>query len=238
MMLTQDVKNGLHRVRLHLDPQRQGDPFTELPRVTLLRSRIGQAPLVEKPTLTWTGADLLDREITLQGRETVLATVEVPGAEAVVLPPVCLPYSPEFHPVENNRGQATLEQLARTTGGKERLDLTGVWMELPRHRRLVRLAPWLLSVAVVLLLLEVFERRSGLLSRRGRRAGKTQPPRRELAGWLFRKTPRPASRSETTAPPAESEPARREEVRETIRDDTAMLDALRTARERSRGRLE
>ncbi|MGH7171482.1 MAG: VWA domain-containing protein, partial [Gemmataceae bacterium] len=38
MLLTQDVKNGLHRVRLHLDPEREGDPFAQLPRVTLLRS--------------------------------------------------------------------------------------------------------------------------------------------------------------------------------------------------------
>src|SRR5262249_46241644 len=29
MLLTQEVKNGLHRVQLHLDPERTGDPFTE-----------------------------------------------------------------------------------------------------------------------------------------------------------------------------------------------------------------
>ncbi len=38
MLLTQEVKNGLHQVQLHLDPERQGDPFAELPRVTLLRT--------------------------------------------------------------------------------------------------------------------------------------------------------------------------------------------------------
>ncbi|MHB1426892.1 MAG: hypothetical protein ACYC3I_27360, partial [Gemmataceae bacterium] len=83
MLLTQDVKNGLHRVRLHLDPEREGDPFAELPRLTLLRSRIGQAPEIQRTTLRWTGADMLNQELSLQGRETVLATVTVPGREPV-----------------------------------------------------------------------------------------------------------------------------------------------------------
>jgi Mg-chelatase subunit ChlD len=236
MALTQDVKNGLHRVRLHLDPERVGDPFAESPRLTLLRSRIGQAPAVEKTTLTWTDADALDRDIALQGRETILATVTVPGHEPVALPPVCLPYSPEFQPPENGRGVATLEQLARATGGVERLELAGMWKELPRHVRLVSLAPWLLLAAVVLLLLEVFERRSGLLSGRRRSAVETSRPPRERTGWFPRRSQRLAAPAPT--PPAETPPARREEVRETVRSDTAMVEALRKARERSRGRLE
>jgi Mg-chelatase subunit ChlD len=237
MLLTQDVKNGLHRVRLHLDPEREGDPFTELPRVTLLRSRIGRPPAIERTTLSWTGADTLDREIAVQGRETILATVAVPGHEPVALPPVCLPYSPEFQPAEKGRGLATLEHLARASGGKERVELTGVWKELPRHVRLVSLAPWLLGAAVVLLL-EVFERRSGLLSRRGRLLGEAIRQPRPRRGWFSRKRPRPVL--PLPAPPSAPEPAppRRDEVREPARNETAMLEALRKARERSRGRLE
>jgi Mg-chelatase subunit ChlD len=238
MLLTQDVKTGLHRVQLHLDPERVGDPFTEHPRVTLLRSRIGQPPEIQRTTLGWTGADTLDLERALQGRETVLATVTVPGHEPVALPPVCLPYSPEFQPAEKGRGLATLEHLARASGGKERLELAEVWKELPRHVRFVPLTPWLLSAAVVLLLLEVFERRSGLLSRRGRRAAETIRQPRERTGWLSRKGPRLAPPLATPAPQPEPPLARRDEVRETIRDETAMVEALRKARERSRGRLE
>jgi Mg-chelatase subunit ChlD len=238
MLLTQDVKNGLHRVRLHLDPEREGNPFTELPRVTLLRSRIGQSPDIQKTTLSWTGADTLDLERTLQGRETELATVTVPGYEPVALPPVCMPYSPEFRPVEKGRGLATLERLARASGGKERLELAAVWQELPRHVRFVSLAPWLLSAAVVLLLLEVFERRSGLLTRRGRRTPEKLHQPRERTGWFSRKRSRSAPLLAIPAPKPEPPPARRDEVRESVRDETAMLDALRKARERSRGRLE
>ncbi len=238
MLLTQEMKNGLHRVRLHLDPQRVGDPFTELPHLTLLRSRIGLPPEVQRTTLNWTDADILDRERALQGRETVLATVTVPGHEPVALPPVCLPYSPEFQPAEKGRGLATLEHLARASGGKERLELASAWKELPRHVRFVSLAPWLLSAAVVLLLLEVFERRSGLLSRRGRRAADTIRQPRERTGWFARKRSRPAPPPTMPAPQPESPLARRDEVRETIHDESAMVDALRKARERSRGRLE
>ncbi|HEY7314752.1 MAG TPA: VWA domain-containing protein [Gemmataceae bacterium] len=236
MLLTQDVKNGLHRVELHLDPERAGDPFTELPRATLLRSRPGQPPQVQKTALRWTSADTLGLEIDLQGRDTVLATVEVPGHEPAALPPVCLPYSPEFQPAERGRGLATLEHLARATGGKERVELAGVWKELPRHVRLVSIAPWLLGAAVVLLLLEIFERRSGLLSRRSRIVREKVRQRVRL-----RRSPQRERGDSALADAAGSEeapPARRDAQREPARDESAMLEALRKARERMRGRLD
>jgi hypothetical protein len=119
------------------------------------------------------------------------------------------------------------------TGGKERLELTGVWQELPRHARLVRLAPWLLLAAVMLLLVEVFERRTGLFARRDRKVG--QP--HERTGWFARRDPRPLRTP--TPPSVKTEvPPRRDAVREPAADDTAMIEALRKARERTRGRLD
>jgi Mg-chelatase subunit ChlD len=241
MLLTQEIKNGLHQVQLHLDPERQGDPFAELPRVTLLRARPGQPPEVYKTALRWTGADTLALEMALQGLDTTLATVEVPGQEPVALPPVCLPYSPEFQPAENGRGLATLERLARATGGMERVDLAGIWKELPRHVRFVSVAPWLLGAAVILLLLEVFERRSGLLSRQGRLVRETVRQRRARAGWFVRKRPRlaaPLTSTSAKAPAPEPPPARRDDMREPARNESTMLEALRQARERMRGRIE
>jgi len=238
ILLTQEVKTGLHRVQLHLDPERTGDPFTELPRVTLLRSRFGRPPEIQRTTLSWASADVLALEKALQGRETVLATVTVPGHEPVALPPVCLPYSPEFQPVEKGRGLATLEHLARASGGKERLELVDMWKELPRHVRLVPLAPWLLSAAIVLLLLEVFERRSGLLSRRGRQAAQAIHLLRERSSGSSPKRPLSATPLARPAPQFVPPPAPRDEIRTKHREESAMLDALRKARERSRGRLE
>ncbi len=237
MLLTQEVKNGLHRVELHLDPERLGDPFSELPRVTLLRSRPGQPPQAERTALRWTGADTLALEIALQGRETVLPTVEVPGQEAVALPPVCLPYSPEFQPAESGRGLATLEHLARATGGKERVELAGVWKELPRHLRLISLAPWLLLAAVALFLLEIFERRTRLLSRRGRLLREFVRQRRAKARW-FSRSPKTLPGKPTKAAPIDQPAPPRAALRESPTNEMAMLDALRKARQRSRERFD
>jgi Mg-chelatase subunit ChlD len=237
MLLTQHVKNGLAQVQLHLDPQRQGEPFSTLPGVRVLRSRPGQSPQVSRAVLRWADADTLVWESPLSGRETVLATVEVPGQESVALPPVCLPYSPEYQPVESGRGLATLEKLARATGGTERVDLSSVWRELPRHVRLVSLAPWLLGASVLLVLLEVLERRSGLLSRQGRLGWGRNRQARPRGGWSFRKRTRPAAHPPSQLPPEPAPPPRTAQ-REPVQEETSMLDALRKARERSRGRLE
>src|SRR5205823_7951486 len=97
------------------------------------------------------------------------------------LAPVCLPYSPEYaaDPGEGDHGRDALERLARATGGVERVELSGVWHDLPRRPRVFPLAPWLLLAAVVCLLLEVLERRTGLVSHAASRL-------REVAGRVLR----------------------------------------------------
>src|SRR6185436_8612549 len=77
-----------------------------------------------------------------------------------------LPYSPEYRPVESDEGVLAMERVAQATGGRERVDLAGIWKELPKQPRLIDLTPFLLGVAIVLLLLEVLERRTGMVSRR------------------------------------------------------------------------
>ena len=67
----------------------------------------------------------------------------------MALPPVCLPYSPEFKPPEGDRGLVTLDRLARSTGGKERVDLAGIWKDLPKHARMLPVGHWLLIAAMV-----------------------------------------------------------------------------------------
>ena len=82
------------------------------PRVMLASERD------ETLALQWQNADLLEAAIPISGRETVLNTVEITGQKPVSLPPVCLPYSPEFAPDQPGRGAAALTQIATTTGGK------------------------------------------------------------------------------------------------------------------------
>ncbi len=249
MLLTQEVRNGVGLVQLHLDPERKGEAFTALPRLTVLTARPGEVPQSKKTNLRWAGPDTLAAEVPLSGSETALATVEVPGADPVALPPVCLPYSPEFQPPEAGRGLSALERMARATGGKERVDLPGIWKELPRRPRLVPVAPWLLAVAVVLLLLEVLERRTSLLSRQGylvwekaATAVARARPRRQPRSVAPRSSvvPPPAAPAPAAAevPPAEEPPAPAPAPAPAAerRQEDGMVEALRKARQRTRGR--
>jgi Mg-chelatase subunit ChlD len=248
MLVTQEVRNGVGLVQLHLDPERRGEAFTSLPTVSVLTAREGLQPVTQKRTLRWVGADTLAAEVPLVGNETVLATVDVPGQKPVSLPPVCLPYSPEFQPPEADRGLPALERLARATGGQERLEPSGIWKDLPRHARLIPVGPWLLAAALVLLLLEVLERRTGFLSRQGHLIWEVARVPAERARKLVVRKPRPAPIPQAApaaavlpqpspevpqvapAPPAAPAPqARREE---------GLVEALRKARQRTRGRSE
>ncbi len=157
MLVTQEVKNGISRIRLHLDPERdeQGNAAPspdELPKVTTLRGVAGSRPASEKANMRWTSADTLEIEIPLHGNETTLSTVEVPNVGRATLAPVTLPYSPEFKPASSEEGQSALARLAQATGGRERIDLSGVWKDLPRRPRLIGLAPWLLCLSNHLML--------------------------------------------------------------------------------------
>ena len=198
----------------------------------VLRGAVGQTPSVDETKLSWRSADTLAVDIPIHGSETVLATVEVPGGGNISLPPVCLPYSPEFKPARTESGVATMERLAKVTDGKQRINLGEIWEDLPRQSSQISLQPWLLITALILLLLETLERRTGLLSMgHGRRfvtAGLQRIPREEREV------------TQTTAPPSEEETAPSTPEKpgkpETPPDRDGMLDALSQARKRASGR--
>ena len=179
MYLAQEVRDGVCFVQLHLDPERTADPFSNLPQVKVLHGVPGATPTKSTVALGWKNADLMEAAIPITGRETVLNTVEIAGQQAVTLPPVCLPYSPEYAPGQPGRGAAALAQIAATTGGKDRVEIPKIWGELPVKSRYVELAPWLLVVAAALFLLEVFERRTGGVSKLvlARRSAGGHPPK-------------------------------------------------------------
>lgn len=163
-VLTQQLRKGVAEIKLHLDPERQNDNITTLPEITVLRASPGETPSVERSKMRWLDADTLAYDIPLPNSATAMATVKLPGTDPVTLSPICLPYSPEFAPVKKTDGAANLEKMAKATGGRERLEVADIWNDIPRHPILVELAPWLLLFAVLLLLLEVLERRTSLIS--------------------------------------------------------------------------
>jgi Mg-chelatase subunit ChlD len=164
MLMRQVVQSGQYRIELHLDPQRQQLDLPRMPSVSVLSGVPGQAPLKQVTDMQWVSPDTLAVEVTMYSTHTALATVDMGGLGVYTLPPVMLPYSPEFEPVREDQGQATLKQIARATLGQERVDVQGIWNDLTRLPRWMPVAHWIAILAIVMLLLEVFERRSGLIS--------------------------------------------------------------------------
>jgi hypothetical protein len=244
MIVTQELRNGVNRIQLHLDPERKAEPFAGVPLLQTLRARPGEAPRTETVPLTWAGPDTLVAEVSLEGEETALSTVSIPGQKPQSLPPVCLPYSPEFAPSplgsSDDRGRASLERLARSTGGVERVDLSGVWKDMPKRPRSFPLAPWLLLTAVVCLLLEVLERRTALVSSAFRSlrsvSFRFRFPRKTAVATSTVATPSTAP-SETAA--KTSKPAAAPQPTETAPQPAeakgGLLDAMKKVRDRKRG---
>ena len=258
LLLTQQVRDGVCVLQLHLDPERDADPFSALPRVRILQAAAGTAPVKALATLQWKTADLLEATLPMTGSATLLNTVEIPGQSPVPLPPVCLPYSPEFAPDQPGRGASTLARLARTTGGRELLEIPEIWAALPIRPHYVELMPWLLITAMLLFLAEIFERRTGwlsqLIARRKPAAAVAEnsaapAPARPALSWVsalqsrLTRAARPSRASSPTAPatrvppkpgasPADTTPATPSVP--PAKGDT--LDAFRKARERANRR--
>lgn len=166
MLITQDIENGVHNIRLHLDPERAHDPFQSLPELRTLSGTPGNTPQESSELMRWESPDTLVARIPLNGSETSLSTVIIEKIPPQVLSPVMLPYSPEFKPVIDKDGNMSVSELVRMTGGVERLDLTGMWRQMPVVMKTSPVARWLLLAAILVLLLEVFERRTGMLFRK------------------------------------------------------------------------
>jgi Mg-chelatase subunit ChlD len=240
MVVTQQLREGACVIELHLDPERQGQPFVVPPTVRLLRGSATRIPTSETVHLQWRDADTLSARVLLRGEETVLPTLLLAGEPPHSLSPACLPYSPEFRRIEPGKGRKTMTRLAALTGGHECLDLSEIWEELPRRPGEVPLSPWLYSLALVCFLLGILHRRTGLLanlpSLRLRRRPAKEPsarrwrfPRLRLPRWRRRRPP-PVPTSE----PEPSEPTPPAAPPDAVEDEhEATLDAMRAARRRA-----
>jgi Mg-chelatase subunit ChlD len=241
MVVTQQLREGVCAVELHLDPDRKGQPFLVPPTLRVLRGAPNRMPVGETVQLQWQDADTVATSILLRGDEVVLPTLLLPGEPPHALAPACLPYSPEFRRIDPAKGRKALTRLAALTGGGECLDLSKVWEQLPRHPREIPLAPWFYSLALLCFLLGILQRRTGLLasfSFRLRRRTTAPTPRRH---WLprfrlprWQRHRRPTAKSavaepEATPPPTPPKPP-------SVEADESTLDAMRAARRRANRR--
>ncbi len=120
----------------------------------------GHAP-IDVP-LQRTDLDTAEARMTLPFPGDYLPVLVGPDGPILEAPPISLPYSPEFLPAGDLDGEAVLADLAHQTGGRE----LGAVEELfePAASRHARrdLTPILAVAAMILLVLEVAERRLSL----------------------------------------------------------------------------
>jgi hypothetical protein len=114
-----------------------------------------------------------------------------------------------------------------------------VWKDLQRQPRLIGLAPWLLMLAILMLLIEVFERYTGLITGRMAPALKRErePIRDPKAVEL--KRPRTVTAAKAGAPaPQQADGERQAEEKTEQAEPIAILDALRQARQQAKERTK
>jgi hypothetical protein len=145
--------------------------------------------------------------------------------------------------VSGEEGRAALAHLALATGGKERVEISGAWKDLPRLPRLVELAPWLLMLATVLLLIEVLERHTSLISarlapelKRGRERIREVMPAK--LRWPRKKRPVETAKRAPSQPVADQQAEPEMKPAEPAVAPAAILDALRQARQQAKERTK
>jgi len=172
-----------------------------------------------------------------------MANVNVGDAKPFTLPPALLPCSPEY--VLNDSASKHLVSLAKMTGGRERLRPSEVWERIPRNRHFANTAPLWAILAILLLLLEVAERRFSFLQKLcdWRRAvvfaknpslPQVRKPTFSFA-WIFkrRSTKRAVAATETTEPSEpESHPVK--PTPEQSEEESSLSKALRQANRNSK----
>lgn len=155
--------------------------------------------VVELP-LERSAPGVFEARTDLEKAGIALGTLRLPGGRFVDLPPLALPYSPEFEPLTDPRaGERLLARLSDESGG-EPLAVAGSFfggdVEGEAWRTIAR---ELLVLAIVLLLVEIACRRLSLWEL-------VRVPR-GIGTWLDRVRSRRASAAPEEAPAAEAAPA-------------------------------
>ncbi|MBB6428833.1 VWA domain-containing protein [Algisphaera agarilytica] len=207
LLVRQRIDGGRLVVELLLDPERPEQGLPGEPRVSVLSGRPGTAPTSRELSMQYAAPDKLVAEFNLPGADVALATVDLGALGSVTLPPTRLLYSPEYRP--NTRdGRTTLQLLADITQGQARAELGSIWDDLVPIERFATIAHWLWLAVVVLLLLEVLERRTSWVSQLSiavygrRRQAKAAPSPSEAPAKTDKDTVATSRRSKRRRKPA------------------------------------
>src|SRR5262249_22771405 len=112
---------------------------------------------VEIP-MSWEDEDRVGAHFRLPGSGVYHPIVKVKN-RVYRAPAVTLSYAPEFEHGSSREGKELLLSLAKTSGGVERMSMTGLFAEAAESLAKIALAPWLVAFTLMLLLADVFVRR-------------------------------------------------------------------------------
>jgi len=151
-------RSGHARVTVELDEQTSAKLRSQPVELMMLPPSGGEP---SKIPLRWERPDTLCADMDLSQPGHYLPIVDLGEGGVVKAPPVTLSYSPEFLPSVGLDGENILADVAAATGGKQlgRVDeaFSGEGTTALRSQRDLR--PWLALALLVLVLLEVAERR-------------------------------------------------------------------------------
>ena len=155
--VTQSMESGVFKCEILLDPERRRMPFSGTPHLSLLISSGNGKLLSRRVMFNWQGADRLTAESLIPSGGTVNAAVEFGGGEILPLAPAVQSISAEF----SRESRRDIAPFIRHTGGicKSSFDNMGELME--RQESFCSCRAPLLLLAMLLLLLQVWLRRSG-----------------------------------------------------------------------------
>ena len=155
--ITQNMRSGIFKSEILLDPERRKVPFDSTPVLALLVS--GTDGKVSRHTLpfNWEDPDRLTASFLVPPGGTVNGAVEFSEGKVIPLAPVVHTISPEFQQLENK----DISFWVRQTNGLIKSSFDDIGSLMQRQYSFYHLRPWLLGLAMILLLVQVWMRRNG-----------------------------------------------------------------------------
>ena len=161
--ILQSIENGYWAAAIHLDPERDKEPFKSDPLIEVLRMNENNEQTFETIKMRRDTADSFSGGLTLKGNEVIAAMVKVDG-HVKRLHPICQPYAAEYVHDSVSDKKNILKQIADVTGGKEVINLANIWETIPIKKQKKELSFELLIAALFIFLIEIAERRLSLMT--------------------------------------------------------------------------
>jgi hypothetical protein len=156
VLATMEREGGQGVVRVELDPSRRRGGADDVRAATAAVVTPGEKGASSRLPLSWVGEDTLEARFPIQRAGAYLGAVQLGSGAVLQLPPVSLPYSPEFEPrADPEEGSKLLAQLARVSGGVERTAWDDVFAAAGLRDRQIR--DLIIPLALALLALHLLE---------------------------------------------------------------------------------